>query len=910
MKHILTILILGSLPLAAGEKVSERAAMTGAQIDGANDLFGISDMSVPESKKITPNALWDYYKASPTFTGTMVVPTIYATDISTTSLAAVGSVSVPNGSFVLSKLAQTGATGGQVPMWNGSAWAPATPGGTWGAITGTLSSQTDLDTALSGKMANTSGAVAAVLPAAIAEDPAAVRAAAGFHVIMATDYGAVFDGETDDTDALNAAFAAAAAATGPSEVVMPPGTAVVSGTLIIRGRDGLRIRGSGPWVTGIVSTSNTDNVFQYRQPNNGQLAYLEFLELADFSVTGTGIPNSTATGIHLHDDTTSDDRFNGGSLVLKNLRIGANGTGFHTGLFLKRWDTFTIENCRILYNYRNARLEKFTKTGTVINGGNAQAESVLWDIGPGARVNFMGVDNGNAPQWFRIGEGATATNIGLNHETQRYSATATRKFNYATSTYPTVANITAITDGVFTTGASHGFKPGMSVALGCLGSPTAFPSPLNFIEMYEVAETSFDATHFTLLPVERYGTVAVGSSDITVSASGQRANYNDLAVGMKVRVTTEGIANVVIAYTGGELAGGDRLPAADYWIVAKPSSTTIQISETEGGDPIVFQTVAGVHLRPLNPILPVALGSGMTAFAPPIALLYAARLTEIDCQHTANSGVPFVVVGTGCSYHSLGSWHTSGFTTAGLTGQAATVSALFSGRVLSIGLNTIVDGLSVPVTTRIPPNDGTITTYTTGRKYTNNSDSGFNFGNTEYRTGEYWVLGKNGSTGVADRAFKSIRDKNGLFAAEPFLNRDIVRTIAVTSATFATYSELKPRQKYRIDHSTASATLVLNLPDNSTTGTYSYDGLHTDERISVDDEIEVMVVGANGQTVEIHQGTASGTIRLNSSTVTTAGTTHGISMVAGESVRLKATSVAGANVGWQVVGGVGAYGVF
>jgi len=56
----------------------------------------------------------------------------------------------------LSALQQSGASSGQTPVWNGTDWAPATPsgGGAWGSITGTLSAQTDLQTALNGKAAS------------------------------------------------------------------------------------------------------------------------------------------------------------------------------------------------------------------------------------------------------------------------------------------------------------------------------------------------------------------------------------------------------------------------------------------------------------------------------------------------------------------------------------------------------------------------------------------------------------------------------------------------------------------------------------------------------------------------------------------------------------------------------------
>lgn len=57
------------------------------------------------------------------------------------------------GTFTLADIPGGGAANGEVLKWNGTAWAPAadaTGGGslTWGGITGTLSAQTDLQTAL------------------------------------------------------------------------------------------------------------------------------------------------------------------------------------------------------------------------------------------------------------------------------------------------------------------------------------------------------------------------------------------------------------------------------------------------------------------------------------------------------------------------------------------------------------------------------------------------------------------------------------------------------------------------------------------------------------------------------------------------------------------------------------------
>lgn len=59
----------------------------------------------------------------------------------------------------LSTITQSGATTGQVPIWNGSAWVPGVPAGTatWGGISGTLSNQTDLQSALDAKFDDPTG---------------------------------------------------------------------------------------------------------------------------------------------------------------------------------------------------------------------------------------------------------------------------------------------------------------------------------------------------------------------------------------------------------------------------------------------------------------------------------------------------------------------------------------------------------------------------------------------------------------------------------------------------------------------------------------------------------------------------------------------------------------------------------
>jgi hypothetical protein len=93
----------------------------------------------------------------------------------------------------LSAITQSGATTGQVASWNGSAWAPATVsgggGGTWGSITGTLSSQTDLQTALDAKANTSSLGTLATLDAAPAGTLTGSTLAAGVTTSSLTSVG-------------------------------------------------------------------------------------------------------------------------------------------------------------------------------------------------------------------------------------------------------------------------------------------------------------------------------------------------------------------------------------------------------------------------------------------------------------------------------------------------------------------------------------------------------------------------------------------------------------------------------------------------------------------------------------------------------------------------------------------------
>lgn len=686
--------------------------------------------------------------------------------------------------------------------------------------------------------------------------------------LFAADYGVVADGTTDDTAALQAAFNALRDSNTFTELVLPIGVMVISSALVLRVKYGCRVRGFGPERTIIRQTSSSANGIQYRYLTGQATNFIEFLQLADFALESVGIATATGIGLMMHDDTLSSEFFNGGSLRIDNVKIGNNGKGFGTGLYLKRWDTSTISHSRFLYNYTNVYCEAFTKTVTFYGCGNSQAESLLWHIGTSAKVNLIGCDNGNCPQWIRADYGSSVTIIGNNFETQRFSSTAARRHNVSASVYPTVSTVSGIntTTGLITTSAAHGYKPGNLVHFGYATIPTG----LAVAELYEILADGFTATTFKVAPVFRAGSVTSGSPNITVS--GTRTDTNDLTVGGKVFLTT---GTTLGAFTAGE-----------YWIVGKPTSSTLTVSATEGGTPINFPANGTVGVRPTTGLLPSTEGASVTVFCPAFALSHSALCNTMDALFLARGDGtvtnPIASLGTGAAFYSSGVWQTAAF------------SGTWAGRVLVLGLNAMVAGQNLPVTQKLST-DALALPHTTGTTVVENEASGFAANST--RRGNLLALMTREGIAGNDRLFWQCRDRFGAFTNEPILNRDARITTSIASGTAGTPFELKPNVRYRVDFAAAAADVVLNLPDDSTTG----------EVLAVDDEIEIFNVNSNSQSVKITQ-VGTQTIR-NGSTLTTSGAGFGLTLGTGAMVRLKCVAVAGVG-NWQVIQSVGTIGTF
>lgn len=133
MKHFITILALAVLPLcslpAAERGIAEFPTLTGSQVAPSTDSLLMIDASAsnPQGRKITFSELAN-------------VSGLFAASSHTHSL---------------SNLTQSGATTGQVPTWNGSAWAAATPsGGSFSSLTGNAADNASLSAALDGKQSS------------------------------------------------------------------------------------------------------------------------------------------------------------------------------------------------------------------------------------------------------------------------------------------------------------------------------------------------------------------------------------------------------------------------------------------------------------------------------------------------------------------------------------------------------------------------------------------------------------------------------------------------------------------------------------------------------------------------------------------------------------------------------------
>ena len=98
-----------------------------------------------------------------------------------------------------------------------------------------------------------------------------------------TGFGAKGDGVTDDTDAINAAIAAAVAA-GGGIIYFPRGTYIVSSSFTTITSSGIYFEGSGLYVSIIKHTSDTDNFLTFGDESLGSLGVIKGVGISNLSI--------------------------------------------------------------------------------------------------------------------------------------------------------------------------------------------------------------------------------------------------------------------------------------------------------------------------------------------------------------------------------------------------------------------------------------------------------------------------------------------------------------------------------------------------------------------------------------------------------------------------------------------------
>lgn len=152
------------------------------------------------------------------------------------------------------------------------------------------------------------------------------------------DFGAVGDGVTDDTAAINAAIAAVGATKGA--LYFPAGNYKITNTISIPTGYGIAIIGDGPYKTFITLYHATANAIAVDNAGSQSGFGLFGVTIRAWEATGTGT-GSTGTGLYL---TNAND-----NTVVSGIDI----QGFGNGIELSRCYNTFINNFRILYIKNN-----------------------------------------------------------------------------------------------------------------------------------------------------------------------------------------------------------------------------------------------------------------------------------------------------------------------------------------------------------------------------------------------------------------------------------------------------------------------------------------------------------------------------------------------------------------------------
>lgn len=289
----------------------------------------------------------------------------------------------------------TGATNGQVLKYNGSIWTAQTDlnSGVWGSITGTLSSQTDLQTALDGKVDENAAITGATKTKITYDAKGLVTSGADATTAdiadssnkrYVTDAQLTVIGNTSGTNSGNQTLANTSDATSHTVTLSATG-----GSLQLVEGSGITLTTTGTAADGIITIASSgggssfaDNVFEiYDNTDNTKKLAFEASGITTGTTRTLTVPNASGT-IALTSDLASYVPYTGATT---SVNLGANNLTATAGTFS---GTFTVGS-NAIYSPSGSTKVSF---GTTVQN----YQFTLYATGNDNRLHFLNNTTGTA----------------------------------------------------------------------------------------------------------------------------------------------------------------------------------------------------------------------------------------------------------------------------------------------------------------------------------------------------------------------------------------------------------------------------------------------------------------------------------------------------------------------------------
>lgn len=220
------------------------------------------------------------------------------------------------------------------------------------------------------------------------------------------DYGATGDGVTDDTAAIQATIAAAAASTATRTVFLPPGTYLLASNLTLPGK------------VSLVGCGNSTVLQGGTNAENGiEITSMEYQVIRDLKLAGPGYATSTGKGISAANGAAT---YGGFGLRVSNVEI----TDWNIGYYVHSCNAVTFDHVRIGECAAHAIKGEGVPDSHVfiscwVGWGSVQPIGVTCTavhVDGAKGFDFLGSDSGNVDRFLHMTGGSTVTIRGGNFE--------------------------------------------------------------------------------------------------------------------------------------------------------------------------------------------------------------------------------------------------------------------------------------------------------------------------------------------------------------------------------------------------------------------------------------------------------------------------------------------------------------